>query len=63
MTFMTYYRLHNLTKEEIESMPADMIFLDEFHRCGAKLWRIEVEYLLQVNPESYCLGMTATPVQ
>ena len=63
VTFMTYYRLHNLTNEEIESMPADMIFLDEFHRCGAKLWRIEVEYLLQVNPESYCLGMTATPVR
>ena len=53
----------NITKE-YESYPlADLIILDEFHRCGAPEWEDGVKNLLSRNPDAKILGLSATPVR
>jgi Helicase associated domain/Helicase conserved C-terminal domain/Type III restriction enzyme, res subunit len=41
----------------------DYIYLDEFHRLGAKVWGGTVERLLKLNPNAKVLGTSATPIR
>ncbi len=45
--FFTYAKLMLMSQEEIEEIQPDYIVLDEFHRCGAKMWGLGVERLLE----------------
>ncbi len=57
--FMTYAKCANL--KQINDVK--LIVLDEFHRCGAKVWGAGVERVLAANPDAYVLGTSATPVR
>ncbi|MCI8513126.1 MAG: DEAD/DEAH box helicase family protein [Lachnospiraceae bacterium] len=61
--FVTYARLMNLSREEVEELLPDVIVLDEFHRCGASQWGAGVQRLLEAYPESRVLGLSATAVR
>lgn len=63
ITFFTYARLMNLTQDEINEISCDYIILDEFHRCGAKMWGQGVQNLLNAYPDSYILGLSATAIR
>ena len=63
ITFFTYARLMNLTQEEIGEILPDYIILDEFHRCGAKMWGQGVANLLNAYPDAYILGLSATAIR
>jgi len=62
-TFMTYAKGANLTDEEIKTLDAKLIVLDEFHRCGAEVWGAGVQRILDAHPETYIFGTTATPIR
>jgi len=60
---ITYQSLLYMSNEEIESIKADKIVLDEFHRIGAEQWEPAVQKLLDENPDALILGATATPIR
>lgn len=62
-SFITYAKLKNLTDKEIKSLKLDFIVLDEFHRCGAKLWGEGVRRLLDCYKDTKVLGTSATPIR
>ncbi len=61
--FMTYAKGANLTDKEIKDLNANLIVLDEFHRCGAEIWGAGVQRILDAHPDSYVFGTTATPIR
>lgn len=61
--YMTYSKLSFMTEEEIKELDLGMIFLDEFHRCGAEVWGAGVQKLLKAFPDAKVLGTTATPIR
>ena len=61
--YLTYSKLSYMTKLEIQNIKPDMIFLDEYHRCGAEIWEKNIQLLLKLFPESKVLGTTATPIR
>ncbi len=61
--FHTYAKTHLLTTSEVEDLRPDLIVLDEFHRCGADLWGLGVQRILDAFPNAYVLGTTATPTR
>ncbi len=61
--FYTYARLMNMTEDEISEVRPDYIVLDEFHRCGARLWGTGVETLLDKFSEVPVLGLSATSIR
>ena len=50
--FYTYAKLMSMTEEELQEICPDYIVLDEFHRCGAKVWGQGVENLLSMYPNA-----------
>lgn len=52
-----------LCEDEIPEIQPDFIILDEFHRCGAKLWGQGVQKLLQTYPDVPILGLSATAIR
>ena len=48
--FFTYARLMLMNEEELGEIQPDYIVLDEFHRCGAKMWGQGVQRLLSRYP-------------
>ena len=61
--FLTYARLMLLTSEELEELRPDYIILDEFHRCGAKVWGKGLQALLDKYPSAKILGLSATAIR
>lgn len=61
--FYTYAKLMNMSDDEIRVIEPDFVILDEFHRCGAKMWGEGVKRLLGMFPEAKVLGLTATSVR
>ena len=61
--FFTYARLMNMTAEEISAIDPDYIILDEFHRCGARMWGTGVQLLLDRYAGVPVLGLSATSVR
>ena len=58
--FLTYAKLTGIAGQELEGIRPDYIVLDEFHRCGARLWGQGVQRLLRAYPDAKMLGLTAT---
>lgn len=63
IVFYTYAKLLLLEQEEIAQIQPDFIVLDEFHRCGAKMWGQGVELLFTNYPQVPVLGLSATNVR
>lgn len=63
VTFLTYAKLMSLADEEITALHPDYIILDEFHRCGAKMWGAGVQKLLIAYPTTPVLGLSATAIR
>ena len=61
--FYTYARLMMMQEDELTQIRPDYIILDEFHRCGAKMWGQGVQRLLAQYPETPVLGLSATNVR
>jgi len=61
--YITYATLQNMTDEELQELNADIIMLDEFHRCGAKKWGEGVKQLIDIFPNAKTLGTSATPIR
>ena len=61
--FFTYARLMSMTEAEFREICPDYIILDEFHRCGAKVWGQCVQKLLSLYPDAPVLGLSATAVR
>lgn len=63
---LTYNKLSQIENDELEhlvNLNPELIVLDEFHRCGAKVWGSAVNNLLNACPNSKVLGTSATPVR
>ncbi len=61
--FFTYARLMLMQADELEKIRPDYIVLDEFHRCGAKMWGQGVQRLLTQYPDASVLGLSATNIR
>ena len=61
--FCTYAKLSQLSGEELSAFKQDYIVLDEFHRCGARMWGKQVRELLEGSPGARALGLSATSVR
>lgn len=61
--FYTYAKLMSMTETELGEISPDYIILDEFHRCGAKVWGQGVENLLSMYPNAGVLGLSATAIR
>lgn len=59
----TYKKIVNMTHEQLKDLKADFIALDEFHRCGAKTWRVGINKLIDIFPNAKVLGTSATPIR
>ncbi len=63
VTYMTYAKAANATKEEWLAINPQLIVLDEFHRAGADVWGEGVQRLMQTCPNAKVLGTSATPIR
>lgn len=63
ISFFTYARLVNMSDGELALILPDYIVLDEFHRCGAKVWELGMEKLLSLYGDVPVLGLSATAVR
>jgi superfamily II DNA or RNA helicase len=61
--FFTYAKLMLMKREELEKIHPDYIILDEFHRCGAKMWGEGVLRLLNCYSNTPILGLSATNIR
>ncbi|MEJ3719164.1 Helicase associated domain protein [Paenibacillus polymyxa] len=62
-TLLTYSKLSFMSEEDIKQLDANMIVLDEFHRCGAEKWGEGVGKLIEIFPNAKILGTSATPIR
>ena len=60
---LTYQKLINMSKEEIENLDIDYLMMDEFHHIGAPMWKNAIDLLIETHPNLKIFGMTATPVR
>lgn len=51
------------TQKDLHELCPDYIVLDEFHRCGARMWGLGVKRLLDLYPNVPVLGLSATAVR
>ncbi len=58
-----YQGLTTKDDEFFENRDAGLIILDEVHRTGAQEWNEKVKLLLEKNPKTKILAITATPVR
>lgn len=63
ITFYTYAKLPLLTDEDVATIQPDYIVLDEFHRCGAQVWGVGVQAVLERYPNVPTLGLSATNIR
>lgn len=63
ISFYTYAKLMSMEEDEISKIKPDYIVLDEFHRCGARMWGQGVRRLLDFYPETPKLGLSATNIR
>ena len=50
--FFTYAKLMQMYVSDLVQIQPDYIVLDEFHRCGARMWGAGVKELLNLYPAS-----------
>lgn len=61
--YCTYARLMNMGAEEMTALRPAYIIFDEFHRCGASEWGKGVRALMEMYPNAYMLGLSATNIR
>jgi len=61
--FYTYAKLISMMESELQKIKPDYIVLDEFHRCGAKVWGQGVRRVLDMYPGARVLGLSATAIR
>jgi len=61
--FRTYQSFVNLSREEIASIPCDMLVLDEFHHLGAPVWGARINTFIEAHDNLKIFGMTAYTVR
>ncbi len=61
--FLTYARLMLLKEDELAQINPAYIVLDEFHRCGARMWGQGVARLLALFHDVPVLGLSATNIR
>ena len=62
ITFYTYSKLYRLITARAK-VNADIIILDEFHRCGANTWYKAVQSLLRSNCRAIVIGLSADSIR
>lgn len=63
VSFYTYAKLMSMTETQLRDICPDYIVLDEFHRCGAKIWGQGVRKILAMYPNAPVLGLSATAIR
>ena len=63
LIFMNYQGLVNLSREELELLPMDILILDEFHHMGAPVWGERVKEIIKTHPDLDILGMSAYTIR
>lgn len=63
LRFYTYAKLMHMEAQEMRELLPDYFVLDEFHRCGARVWGQGVRRLLDAYPEAPMLGLSATNIR
>lgn len=63
LEFRTYQSFVNLSEEEIENIPCDLLILDEFHHIGAPVWGARINTMIETHPNMKIFGMTAYTVR
>ena len=63
VTFLTYAKLMLMDGAAMGALAPDYVILDEFHRCGAKMWGQGVRRLLSMYSDRPVLGLSATSVR
>ena len=58
-----YSSLAHMSDEELKNIHFNNIVLEEFHRCGAKVWGECVNTILKNNSDAKVLGLSATPIR
>jgi superfamily II DNA or RNA helicase len=61
--YCNYQGFSNFPSEKIQEIKPEIIVLDEFHRCGAPEWGKGIQRLLNLFPNAYVLGTSATPIR
>lgn len=61
--FFTYAKLMMMEEKALQEIKPDYIVLDEFHRCGARMWGQGVQRFLSLFPETPLLGLSATNIR
>ena len=59
----TYSKLSKMTETEIADLGAEIVILDEFHRCGAEEWSKGISGIINVDAQTKILGFSATPIR
>ena len=59
----TYSSLVDLSDEELEAIPCDLLIIDELHHIGAPVWGEKVNTLIYTHPEIKTFGMSAYSVR
>jgi len=63
LNLFTYAKINRMTEEEMQSIGAKHIVLDEFHRCGAEEWGKSVDRFLELHKDAQVMGLSATPIR
>lgn len=63
-SFYTYSKLDSMFKSnKLSNLHYDLLIFDEMHRAGALEWGKAINYILNNNPNSKVVGLSATPVR
>lgn len=63
LEFQTYQSFVNLSKEEMASIPCDLLILDEFHHLGAPIWGARINTFIETHPNIKIFGLTAYTIR
>ena len=61
LELVCYQGLSRKEEEDLANLNADFIIFDEIHHIGSETWNPVVKKLLDNNPKSQVLGISATP--
>lgn len=61
LKIILYPTLLRMKAETMQKLNPDIIIMDELHRTGADKWGERIDNLINMNPNSKILGLTATP--
>jgi len=60
IAIVTYQKVALLSKK-VKNLKTDVIIIDEVHRMGAEKWEPSIDALMERQPDSEIIAMTATP--